>query len=453
MNEEAVVELSVFSEIGPLESVLVHEPGPEVDVMPPSMMQELLFDDIIYGPRARDEHRRFRAILEKLGVAVLDMQQLLRETLEVTGDDLGGLVDEIASLESLEEATRRDLREMPPAILADALVHGLLLPHTTMRPDRLFRLSPLPNLLFSRDAQVVIGEELIISGMNRRARQREPLISRFVFQRHPALRTERILFDFAAQEGLGATGGRAPSFEGGDLLVFHEGVLLVGVSERTMEIAVNLLVDRLRRSQTFHTLIMVPMPRTRNAMHLDTIFTRISVEECLVYPPMVLPGNHETLSVISLDLSRPDDWGSRHPSLLDALRSAGVELQPVCCGHSSDYIRQCREQWTDGANSFTIAPGIIMTYSRNASTAGELASHGYEIVAAADMEFDARGPRMRCLHEFVEGRKYAILVCGEELSRARGGPRCMTMPLARAPVRPGGVSVAAGPSVLAAERP
>ena len=423
------LQLSVFSEIAPLRDVLVHAPGPEVDVMPPSMMSELLFDDIIYGPRAREEHRRFRGILERFGVTVHDIRDLLAQALEASRESVGSLIGEVARLEILDDRTQGVLRSSPSEDLADLLIQGIRTPLEHFEPGNLFALDPIPNLLFSRDAQTVLGDQVVIAAMNRRARQRESILSRFVFSRHPWIESNDILMDFSRS----ASGSRAgqsypPTFEGGDLLVFQEGVVIVGVSERTMEASVDLLAKTLRQHGFFHSLIMVPMPRVRNAMHLDTIFTRISTGECLVHAPMILPGNHETLSVIQMDLRKQDDWGRRHPSLLDGLKTVGVDLEPICCGGQGDYIRQCREQWTDGANSFAIAPGVILTYSRNAATANELSGHGYSVLHTAELEYDDDGC---CMYDFVEGKKYAILVCGEELSRARGGPRCMTMPLAR----------------------
>ena len=421
------MELDVHSEIGALEHVLLHAPGPEVDEMPPSLMHELLFDDILYGTRAREEHARFRAILEALGVCVHDTQSLLVEALGAAFDRRDALIRDIVLLEELAPDSEEELLTLDSAALAATLIMGVREPAETATFDRLFRLRPVPNLLFSRDAQIVLGSGVVIASMSRRARQREPLLSRFVFENHPELRGP-ILIDYL--DASASRRERAPgaTLEGGDVLILREGIILVGVSERTSESAVDRLVERCRGLEAFHSLIMVPLPPARSVMHLDTIFTRISEGECLVHAPMILDGQHETLSVVRIDLDRPGDWGVRHPCLLDALRTCGVDMDPVVCGGPNDYIRQTREQWTDGANSFAVRPGLVFLYERNEATALELARRGYEVVAARDVRFAEDG---RALVEFSDERKYAVLIAGDELSRARGGPRCMTMPLRR----------------------
>jgi len=423
------LNVSVHSEIGPLRQVLVHTPGREIDDMPPSLMEDLLFDDIIYGPRARHEHLHFRAILESFGVRTRDALDLLIQALAAAPGEIPRLLTDLQELEDVPPATIEQLQSLAPEPLADALICGVRAGSETMEPDYLFDLRPLPNLLFSRDAQITIGDGMAIASMNRPARQRESLLSRFWYRHHPDLAGNPIYVDFLRPlPGRIRQYNSVPTIEGGDVLIFHEGILVVGISERTMEIAVDRLAEIARRIEFLHTLIMVPMPRQRTVMHLDTIFTRTSVGECLVYAPMVVAGHPETLSVIQMDLSQESDYGRRQPSLLTALANVGVDLEPIYCGGHDDYIQQSREQWTDGANSFAIRPGVIVLYGRNHATADELSGHGYHVVDEHEMAFGDDG---NCLYSFKDDKRYAILVAGGELSRARGGPRCMTMPLLR----------------------
>lgn len=421
--------LQVFSEIGHLREVMTHRPGLEVDRMPPAMMEELLFDDILSGEGARAEHGVFTRAIEAFGARNHDFQQLLEVALAVDEGATETLVREIARRENLIEPLRRQLASMPPEALAEALVAGVVAPAERMTLEHFFDLRPLPNLLMSRDAQAALGHGVIISSMKRLARGREPLLSRFVFTHHPDLCAAPRHFDFDSE----ASGADAPRFgnlslEGGDVLMLDEGVVAVGISERTMEPAIDLLAGRLRGLENFHRLIMVRMPGSRSQMHLDTIFTRISANECLVYPPMFEKGYAETLSVVSIDLNaRTPDLGRRHASFFDACIDAGLELEPIACGGPDNYIQQTREQWTDGANSFALAPGLILLYARNTATLEELDRHGYQAVPASDFADDPEPVRRR----LEGGGKTVLTLPSSELSRARGGPRCMTMPMVR----------------------
>lgn len=420
------MKLEVFSEIGRLRAVMTHQPGPEVDRMPPALMEDLLFDDILYGPKAREEHLAFTRAIEAFGVKNYDFHDLLVASLGEDDQQTAALIDRIARREGLLPDLTARLKDLPAEALAEALCAGVAAPADEMSADYFFDLHPLPNLLMSRDPQIVLGNGVIISAMRRGARERESILSQFVYATHPMLRENPQYFDFGDESGSRARFGTL-TIEGGDVLVLKEGVIAVGISERTMERSIDLLADQLRQLGQFRRLIMVRMPGSRSQMHLDTIFTRISEHECLVYPPMFEKGYADTLSVVSIDLTRANDLGQRHVSFFDACRAAGVDLEPIACGGSSDFIQQTREQWTDGANSFALAPGLIFLYRRNAATLEELDKRGYGAVRATEF---AESPEP-VLQGVERGQKYVITLSSSELSRARGGPRCMTMPLVR----------------------
>jgi len=421
------IELAVPSEVGRLRKVMVHRPGRELDRMLPSLMDELLFDDIAHGPAARREHDTFRAVLGLVADEVLEIQDLLAETL-LDGEVRNDFVRSLAFQEKPPRDIVDALDAMDAAELARVCVEGIEQgrPETHHRPWNPFALAPVPNLLFVRDPLVVTSHGAIVCSMAKRARRREPLIMKSVYTHHPRFRLkdrERVYFDDLSLEWLRRR-IRIPGLEGGDVLVLSDRILAIGASERTNEVAVDLLTEALVSQTDIEFVMLVLMPKTRSAMHLDTIFTQISEHECLVYPPMFLPESPELLPVIKKDLRGQHIRSEFKPSLLEALREEGMDLEPVCCG-GDDPVAQQREQWTDGANAFCLAPGIIVLYERNERTAEELSKRGYEVVHAAELLDGTRKLDLDGTH------KYCILVLCPELSRARGGPRCMTMPIVR----------------------
>jgi arginine deiminase len=414
--------LNVTSEIGKLKSVLVHLPGQEIDVMIPPMMNQLLFDDILYGEKAREEHRRFQQLIRFIAPEVFDVQDLLEEVLE----DPDVKVRILRDLEKRRIFGRKlsaALRERPAALLAQTLIGGI--PHEKDGKGELpaFDLLPVPNYFFTRDPQVVIGDGVVICGMATQARRRESLLSQYVFKHHAFFRDVGCWTDFMSGEGPDRP--RMPTIEGGDVLVPSRDLLLVGVTERTNRAGVRQLATALRDAGSpVKTIIVVELPRQRSFMHLDTVFTFTSRAECLIYPPVILPGGSQAATVTTIDLTKKGISYTPQKSLLGALKKRGFDLEPIYCG-GRNAVDQQREQWTDGANAFTLAPGIILLYERNVRTAEELAAHGYHIVYEDDLLLG------RAELETWTDTKYAILMAGYELSRARGGPRCMTMPLER----------------------
>ena len=427
------IHLSVFSEIDRLKQVVVHAPGLEVDLMVPTIMEKLLFDDILHGEQAREEHALFRGALSRVADEVLDIQDLFVEALAEEGVKLA-FIEDLRRLVNLPDATCNLLRDMPSEQCARSIITGIAwddIPNNThWQRGFEYRLRPIPNLLFMRDPAAVLGTSYSINSMSTWAREREPLILSYVFRHHPRLRhlpEEARLFDQVTPLLKGEI--RAPlAMEGGDMLVISDKVLAIGCSERTSADAVHHLAESLReqyrRGETgFEHLLMVLMPPIRSAMHLDTVFTRISQDECLAFPPFFAGQSSELLNVMSIDLRNEELRFTTQPSLLKSLKRVGIDLKPIACG-GSDRIKQQREQWTDGANAFAMAPGVIFSYSRNTGTAEELAKNGYNVLPVRQLLAD---PAI----DLLDGRKYLIqLECGE-LSRARGGSRCMTMPLAR----------------------
>jgi len=416
------MRINVTSEIGRLKSVLVHLPGREIDLMVPPMMNQLLFDDILYGQVAREEHRRFQQLIRFVAEEIVEIQDLLEEVFE---DETvkAGIVRDFAKRNHLGRTLVKRLLEQPAAQLAEVLISGI--PNEREQTGDLpkFDIGPVPNLFFMRDPQVVIGNGVVISSMATQARRRESLLSKYVFENHKRFR-DRDLFwvDFMDKE---PPKRNAPTLEGGDVLVARRDVVLVGLTERTNKAAIRQLIEALREGDSgVRTVLIVELPKQRSFMHLDTVFTFTSRNECLIYPPVILPGGSQPAKVTKADLTKQKTEYKEEKSLLGALKKLRFDLKPIYCG-GQRAVDQQREQWTDGANAFTLAPGVILMYERNVRTAEELASNGYHIIYEDDLLLG------RVELETWTDRKYALQIPGHELSRARGGPRCMTMPLER----------------------
>ena len=419
----------VTSEIGRLRKVLVHEPGPEVDRMVPPMMEELLFDDILFGDRARDEHRRFRRLLQLLGIEVVEANQLLTEAL--AGDEARAWLWKMLRPEAPQE-----LRGAPPAASAEEAVAiavgGLLAadhPHGIEVED-LFRLAPLPNWCFQRDPQVILGDGVIFSAMATAARWREGVLTRCIFRFHPDLSDTPVILDpLREAQNLGhLLGPHRPCLEGGDVLVMSADVVAVGVSERTNSAAVEILAATLAELEDGpRWLEVVHLPHRRAYMHLDTVFTPLDRDAALVFEPVICGSGPQLAETYEVDLHSSDLAPHHRGCLLEALAARGLDLEPISCG-GADPVTQQREQWTDGANAFALAPGVIMLYDRNLQTADELAGRGFSVVAAKDVLLGSEEV------DLTQDERVCLMLESYEMSRARGGPHCLTHPLERADV-------------------
>lgn len=419
----------VDSEIGSLRRVLVHRPGREIDLMVPSMMEQLLFDDILYGDDAREEHDLFCNLLRRAGVEVVDAQDLLTAVLEQAGPRRE-LLDELEREYGVASAMSRQLADLPSAELATALIGGVRAASEAASAgrQRFFDVQPVPNYFFQRDPMAVVGDRLVISSMATAAREREPLLTRTIVRHHPDFAGLQV-FDIDTPPS-GAPEHNPffpyPDLEGGDILVASPKIVLVGLSERTNRRGAEVLAEYLQRKETsFRHLILVELPRKRSYMHLDTVFTLIDRHTCLAHLPITEPGGPESAHVYTVDLHAEHLTFTKRSSLLEVLAELGLDLEVVPCG-GAEAVDQEREQWTDGANSFAIAPGVIMLYRRNRRTLDELGRRGWRVLSME--EAAAEGCSL------LGGGPTVIMTYDNELSRARGGPHCMTMPLERDPL-------------------
>ncbi|MEM1183203.1 MAG: arginine deiminase family protein [Acidobacteriota bacterium] len=429
MAPDASSSIQVRSEIGRLRRVLIHRPGLEIDWMVPSMMDRLLFDDILYGEDARLEHDQFRAVLHAAGVETLDPQGLLAEVLE-DAELRSTAIDTLAATGDgarIGAEVIEELRGFDAGALATALVAGLRVGGDGPGGDRLrsfYRLAPLPNYFFQRDPQVVMGDSVLVSEMATDARAREAYLSSLVFAHHPALKPPGEHIRLHAADAVNI--GRRALVEGGDVLVPRHDVLMIGVSERTNRHGVDSLAKHLlgRTEETgFRYIVAVEIPPKRSYMHLDTVFTFIDRGLCLAYLPVIAPGGAEAGTVYVIDLEASEVTYTLCDHVPGALKKVGLEIELVPCGGASSLIDQQREQWTDGANAFALAPGVLALYRRNRRTTEELSRRGFRIVEGADV--------IAGKEAMLDAGPTAVVLDDNELSRARGGPRCMTMPLLR----------------------
>ena len=439
---------AIRSETGRLQSCILCAPGRELDAMVPRHIQALrqsqaaegeltqgdqwqpnpdylLFDDLVLLPQLASEHAQLQAVIAAAtgDRQCLDFRDLLDQVLQLPGVR-GSLTEEILDLELQLGAdpgqlglARGRLGELAPHELSEALLSGL-----DPRDDAEILGGPCPNVLFARDLWAVVGQQLVLGYPRARARKRDGVLARCVARHHPRLAGAQLL-DIRADHR-GRPGGLAPEeliddrcVEGGDVLVVTPDTVLIGIGERTT-LRGALAVARGLQGQGFRHVLGVQLPLARAMMHLDTVMTFVDRGLALAYLP-ALQGP-EALRVVDLL-----DGGRALPYGVDrALQEAGSPVEWVPCG-GSDPRAAAREQWSDGANAVCLAPGRIVLYGRNTATLRELNRRGFEVLTPA--QFIANAEWL-----LQGGRRFVVALGGSELSRGRGGPRCLTLPLLRA---------------------
>ncbi len=405
----AVAPLHVASETAPLRQVVVHTPGEEMGLVSPENADDLLFDDILFVEEAREEHatlvRFFRAVVGHED-AVLQVTDLLRETFDQK-DARTAFVDGLIERMPYRnfEAYETELKGLD----ADALLRFAV---TGQAPFPVTAL-PVPNLLFTRDLSAVVGDHVLLSMAATAARAPESVIMRTIYRHHPRFADVRDHVIELPDD---------VSFEGGDLLVVDETTVLIGQSERTSLGGVLAAARALLAETAVEHVIMVNLPKARYCMHLDTVFTFADADTCVVFPPIIEDDRDSAFLLEALD----GDFRLRpYPTLRHALEDVtGRRYTFIACG-GADPVRQRREQWTDGANLFALRPGLVVGYERNRATFDALRAEGFHVVDAEHF-LDFYGDAAATTQERI-----AVRLSGNELSRGRGGPRCMTMPLVR----------------------
>lgn len=409
-------QIQVTSEIKPLKKVLLHRPGNELLNLTPTTLSELLFDDIPFLPDAQKEHDEFARILKENGVEVVYLEDLMTDVLNLSVEirekflrqfiyEAGIRTPKYKNLVFEYLNSFKDTKELVLKTMEGIQIRELdrkkrdieksLVDLTTEETD--FLADPMPNLYFTRDNFASIGHGISLNKMYSVTRNRETIYAEYIFEYHP---------EYKGQVDKYYDRYLPHHIEGGDILNLNEHILAVGISQRTTAEAIDQLAKNLFKDKSckIDTVLAFNIPNSRAFMHLDTVFTQIDVDKFTYHPGIMdtlqvfeitegdIPDSDEDLNVKEINDSLEN--------ILELYLEHPVTLIP-CAG--GDKVAAEREQWNDGSNTLCIAPGVVVVYDRNETTNQVLREAGLKVLE---------------LH-------------GAELSRGRGGPRCMSMPLER----------------------
>lgn len=397
----------VKSEIGPLKRVLLHRPGKEVENLTPDLLERLLFDDIPYLRVARKEHDAFAEVLRQEGVEVVYIEDLITETLDDSEELKQQFINQFISesrvvAPAIKAALTKFFNSLTTRKMIDKMIAGVrnfevVIENANSLTDLVtddypFVTDPLPNLYFQRDPFVTVGSGVMINQMHTVTRNRETIFADYIFKYHPEYKGD-VDFYYNRDDEF--------SIEGGDVLVLSPEILAIGISQRTEAAAIEKLAHRVffEEETTFKTVLAFNIPKKRAFMHLDTVFTQIDYDKFTIHPEIL-----GTLKVFELNKGDGKVNISIIEDSLEAILSKylGRKVELIMCG-DGDEIAAGREQWNDGANTLCIRPGVVVVYERNWITNRKLIDMGIKVIE----------------------------IPSSELSRGRGGPRCMSMPLVR----------------------
>jgi arginine deiminase len=401
--------LGADSEVGRLQTVLLHRPGPELKRLTPRNNDRLLFDGIPWISRAQEEHDAFAQALRDHDVEVLYLTRLLTETLaspEARARAIAGALSALHLGDTMRAYLAVALGEQSPEELTASLTAGIRNDElrggfglvTSLLAQDDFIIDPLPNLLFTRDSSVWVRDRVAITSLAMPARERETQLTELIYTEHPRFKGSPTIH-----------GWQREHLEGGDVLLLAPGVIAVGVGERTTPAGAERLARQVFKDRLAHTVLAVPIAQERATMHLDTVCTMVDVDKIVMYPNVA--GTLQAYAVTVADRDGNDDHAlvlnvaEAEPFLVAAAKAMQIDtLHQIDTG--LDPVTAEREQWDDGNNTLAIAPRVAVAYERNIETNSRLEEAGIEVVAIA----------------------------GSELGSGRGGPRCMSCPVSRRPL-------------------
>jgi len=403
--------INVSSEIGRLKKVLLHRPGKELENLMPDYLDRLLFDDIPYLKIAQEEHDYFAKILRENDVEVLYVEELLKEAIkdyEVKDnllkdfireagiwheDRINGIKSYLGSLDN-SDLIKKMISGIRKTEIKNFARRGLV---DYFDIDYPFIIDPLPNLYFTRDPFAAIGNGISLHKMRTPTRNRETLFTKYIFKYHPDFAHENVPFWYDRNDKF--------SLEGGDILILNKNIIGVGISQRTDPTAIEIFAKNILKSDNeFNRVLAFDIPKNRSFMHLDTVFTMVDHDKFTIHPNI-----EKTITIFSLTLDGDNIKIEKEEDRLDYILAKYLEKNKVDlirCGGNSP-VDAAREQWNDGSNTLAIAPGEVVVYSRNYVTNRILQESGIK----------------------------THIIPSSELSRGRGGPRCMSMPLIREDIK------------------